>query len=204
MGTAATHLPRRRTCSPHRSRAKNDTRAASPHLEPGAHGPEGCAGPGPRRRAGGPPAKIPPKAASNPRPHHAQRCQPQEHARTGPHRPAAGHGGGRFAAADGPGQKDLLIVSPYFVPGPDMNGRRLLQRGPGVRVRVLTNSLASNDAPIAHAGYARHRRNCWPRAWNCTRCAVNSQACAACSRARAAAASPGPAATPRPCCIPSY
>jgi cardiolipin synthase C len=27
----------------------------------------------------------------------------------------------------------------------------------GVRVRVLTNSLASNDAPIAHVGYARHR-----------------------------------------------
>jgi phosphatidylserine/phosphatidylglycerophosphate/cardiolipin synthase-like enzyme len=30
-------------------------------------------------------------------------------------------------------------------------------RARGVRVRVLTNSLASNDAPIAHAGYARHR-----------------------------------------------
>jgi phosphatidylserine/phosphatidylglycerophosphate/cardiolipin synthase-like enzyme len=27
----------------------------------------------------------------------------------------------------------------------------------GVRVRVLTNSLASNDAPAAHAGYARYR-----------------------------------------------
>ena len=26
-----------------------------------------------------------------------------------------------------------------------------------MRVRVLTNSLASNDAPIAHVGYARHR-----------------------------------------------
>ena len=27
----------------------------------------------------------------------------------------------------------------------------------GVRVRVLTNSLASNDAPVAHIGYARYR-----------------------------------------------
>jgi len=27
----------------------------------------------------------------------------------------------------------------------------------GVRIRVLTNSLASNDAPAAHAGYARYR-----------------------------------------------
>ena len=30
-------------------------------------------------------------------------------------------------------------------------------RARGVRVRVLTNSLASNDAPVAHVGYARHR-----------------------------------------------
>ena len=29
----------------------------------------------------------------------------------------------------------------------------------GVRVRVLTNSLASNDAPVAHVGYARHRED---------------------------------------------
>jgi putative cardiolipin synthase len=28
-----------------------------------------------------------------------------------------------------------------------------------VRIRVLTNSLASNDAPAAHAGYARYRRD---------------------------------------------
>jgi phosphatidylserine/phosphatidylglycerophosphate/cardiolipin synthase-like enzyme len=27
-----------------------------------------------------------------------------------------------------------------------------------VRIRVLTNSLASNDAPAAHAGYARYRK----------------------------------------------
>lgn len=54
-------------------------------------------------------------------------------------------------------QHDLLIVSPYFVPGPDMKQAFALARQRGVRVRVLTNSLASNDAPIAHAGYARHR-----------------------------------------------
>ncbi len=54
-------------------------------------------------------------------------------------------------------QRDLLIVSPYFVPGPDMEAAFAAARARGVRVRVLTNSLASNDAPIAHAGYARHR-----------------------------------------------
>ena len=56
-------------------------------------------------------------------------------------------------------KQDILIVSPYFVPGAPMieRFRQLKQRG--VRVRVLTNSLASNDAPAAHAGYARYRKD---------------------------------------------
>ena len=53
---------------------------------------------------------------------------------------------------------DLLIFSPYFVPG--ANGvarlRELVRRG--VRVRVVTNSLASTDVAAVHAGYARYRR----------------------------------------------
>jgi putative cardiolipin synthase len=52
---------------------------------------------------------------------------------------------------------DLLIVSPYFVPGEKMMQQFAALRQRGVRVRVLTNSLASNDAPAAHAGYARYR-----------------------------------------------
>ena len=52
---------------------------------------------------------------------------------------------------------DLLIVSPYFVPGKVMMGQFAELRRRGVRVRVLTNSLASNDAPVAHVGYARYR-----------------------------------------------
>lgn len=54
-------------------------------------------------------------------------------------------------------RSDVLIISPYFVPGPRMMAvyEQLTKRG--VRVRVLTNSLASNDAPAAHAGYARYR-----------------------------------------------
>jgi phosphatidylserine/phosphatidylglycerophosphate/cardiolipin synthase-like enzyme len=52
---------------------------------------------------------------------------------------------------------DLLVVSPYFVPGERMMQQFAELRRRGVRVRVLTNSLASNDAPAAHAGYARYR-----------------------------------------------
>jgi putative cardiolipin synthase len=51
----------------------------------------------------------------------------------------------------------LLIVSPYFVPGEAMMKQFADLRKRGVRVRVLTNSLASNDAPAAHVGYARYR-----------------------------------------------
>lgn len=54
-------------------------------------------------------------------------------------------------------RRDLLIISPYFVPGPDMIQAFAAARARGVSIRVLTNSLASNDAPVAHVGYARHR-----------------------------------------------
>lgn len=55
-------------------------------------------------------------------------------------------------------QSDILIVSPYFVPGNDMKRAFARARERGIRLRILTNSLASNDAPLAHAGYARHRK----------------------------------------------
>ncbi|UST54038.1 phospholipase D family protein [Comamonadaceae bacterium OTU4NAUVB1] len=90
-----------------------------------------------------------------------------------PPAPAIPGGGGDTASApsDGAGETvvdgllqligqarhDLLVISPYFVPGPDMKAAFSAARARGVRVRVLTNSLASNDAPVAHVGYARHR-----------------------------------------------
>lgn len=58
----------------------------------------------------------------------------------------------------GQARQDLLIVSPYFVPGDPMMKVFSQLRHRGIRIRVLTNSLASNDAPAAHAGYARYRQ----------------------------------------------
>jgi len=54
-------------------------------------------------------------------------------------------------------QRELVVISPYFVPGREGVElmRELVHRG--VRIRVLTNSLASTDAPIVHDGYARYR-----------------------------------------------
>ena len=52
---------------------------------------------------------------------------------------------------------ELLIVSPYFVP--DSHGILHLAQmsARGVRVAVLTNSLASTDSVAAHSGYQRRR-----------------------------------------------
>jgi putative cardiolipin synthase len=54
-------------------------------------------------------------------------------------------------------QHELIVISPYFVPGSQGVAlmRELVNRG--VHIRVLTNSLASTDAPIVHNGYARYR-----------------------------------------------
>ena len=59
------------------------------------------------------------------------------------------------AAADV--KSELVMVSPYFVPGP--KGEKFLEdlRARGVRVRVLTNSLLSTDVVPVHAGYRRYR-----------------------------------------------
>lgn len=48
---------------------------------------------------------------------------------------------------------EVLLISPYFVPGEFLTG--LAQRG--VSTQVLTNSLASTDEPAAHSGYAHYR-----------------------------------------------
>jgi putative cardiolipin synthase len=54
---------------------------------------------------------------------------------------------------------EVLVITPYFVPG--KSGTRYLgglaQRG--IDVNVLTNSLGSTDEVAAEAGYANHRRD---------------------------------------------
>jgi cardiolipin synthase C len=60
-------------------------------------------------------------------------------------------------AMDGAGS-ELILISPYFLPSkPGVRYLTALARR-GVKVRVLTNSLASTDDPVAEAPYARERR----------------------------------------------
>jgi putative cardiolipin synthase len=54
-------------------------------------------------------------------------------------------------------KEEVVISSPYFVPGPvSMEMLREL-RGRGVKVAVMTNSLASTDEPVVHIGYSHYR-----------------------------------------------
>jgi len=55
-------------------------------------------------------------------------------------------------------ERQLDIVSPYFVPGD--GGTELLASVAkrGVTVRILTNSLAASDEKSVHSGYAKRRR----------------------------------------------
>ena len=61
-------------------------------------------------------------------------------------------------ALDG-AREEVLISSPYLVPGPlalegmESNVHR------GVRMSLITNSLAATDEPVVHTGYRRYRDN---------------------------------------------
>ena len=54
-------------------------------------------------------------------------------------------------------QNEIIIVSPYFVPGSNFTDYLVGLVDKGVRIRILTNSLAANDVPLVHAGYQRYR-----------------------------------------------
>src|SRR5262249_48323735 len=53
---------------------------------------------------------------------------------------------------------ELLITSPYVVPG--TGGMKLIERvrARGASVRIVTNSLAATETPIAHVGYRHYRK----------------------------------------------
>ncbi len=53
--------------------------------------------------------------------------------------------------------KELILVSPYFIPGWRGMNRIKALRKRDVSVKVLTNSLASTDVPIVYSAYAPYR-----------------------------------------------
>ena len=56
-------------------------------------------------------------------------------------------------------QREVYIVSPYFVPTEQGLRALSLLSQRGVRITVLTNSLQATDVAAVHSGYARYRRD---------------------------------------------
>jgi len=54
-------------------------------------------------------------------------------------------------------QEELIIISPYFIPGNDgvKDIENLVNKG--VSVKILTNALSATDVGAVHAGYAKYR-----------------------------------------------
>jgi putative cardiolipin synthase len=61
--------------------------------------------------------------------------------------------------AVGAAREEVLVASPYFIPGPV--GMAMLKdaREHGVRVVIVTNALGATDEPLVHWRYARYRRD---------------------------------------------
>ena len=55
--------------------------------------------------------------------------------------------------------KEFDLVSPYFVPGAEGTASLDGLARSGVKVRILTNSLAATDTKSVHAGYAKRRED---------------------------------------------
>jgi putative cardiolipin synthase len=55
-------------------------------------------------------------------------------------------------------KSEVLLVSPYFIPG--STGLAAMREAitHSVRLTVMTNSIATTDEPLVHFGYARYRR----------------------------------------------
>jgi putative cardiolipin synthase len=64
----------------------------------------------------------------------------------------------RLNQAIGKAEREIDLVSPYFVPG--KAGTAALSTLPqqGIRLRIVTNSLAATDVGAVHAGYAKRRK----------------------------------------------
>ncbi|HYX31703.1 MAG TPA: phospholipase D family protein [Oligoflexus sp.] len=56
-------------------------------------------------------------------------------------------------------ETELLLETAYFIPSRALVRKFREWRKKGVKTRILTNSMRSNDVLAAHAGYAKHRED---------------------------------------------
>ncbi len=57
-----------------------------------------------------------------------------------------------------PMEQEWVIISPYFVPRKKLTQGLIDARESGIEVTVITNSLAANNQPTVHGGYAPSRK----------------------------------------------
>jgi putative cardiolipin synthase len=57
-----------------------------------------------------------------------------------------------------PSQKELLIVSPYFIPSEELLEQIAEQTAKGMKIAIITASLGSNNHTAAHSHYKKYRR----------------------------------------------
>ncbi len=65
--------------------------------------------------------------------------------------------GPELTADFGHPEHELVLVSPYFVPGPEGTAALAAMARRGVQVKLLTNSLAATDVGPVYSGYLRYR-----------------------------------------------
>jgi phosphatidylserine/phosphatidylglycerophosphate/cardiolipin synthase-like enzyme len=64
----------------------------------------------------------------------------------------------RFLDRLGEAQREVTLLSPYFIPDAAMMERLQSLRARGVSIRVVTNSLAVSDEPFVSVALERHQR----------------------------------------------
>lgn len=64
-----------------------------------------------------------------------------------------------FTDALSKAEKNITLISPYFVPGKQGKAALIHAESRGRSVSVLTNSLAANDVAAVHGGYAKYRKD---------------------------------------------
>ncbi len=64
-------------------------------------------------------------------------------------------------------QRQFDIISAYFVPTRAGVAQLLSLKRKGVKIAILTNSLAANDVSVVHAGYAKWRKSSCVMASRC-------------------------------------
>ena len=63
-----------------------------------------------------------------------------------------------FRAAVAAAEKDVTLISPYFVPGKQGTANLTGMDQQGRSVSILTNSLLANDVAAVHGGYSKYRK----------------------------------------------